>query len=336
MIRKSTPILCDLFKNQSRWVWKRLGQAWSRKFMFSETTITELLLLELAEKAPGVVTVLPFKPAEERQNGADWQWCFANHSMSLFAEARVQAKRLYLSGKYGSLLHKYGSGTPRYQMNRLIDEASKAQVPPLYVFYNHLQQSDADLVSDDYDPIDLWGCSFAAADDVKGCIYRTSRGYSGTQFSRIGMISRPWHELVCPSFGESTDQALSLPERIAAIIRGEIVSTADKARYVRTRLPSFLDLFHTSEIIKESDYPADRDLFEDDQPDPLNEDVQPSLMADCQPLDAAPVYVDVLSKELSGDPVAGFVELSDEKKNQLREELGDVSGIVVIREPRQR
>ncbi|WP_162530045.1 DUF6615 family protein [Stappia sp. BW2] len=303
--------------------------------MFSETTITELLLLELAEKAPGIVTVVPFKPAEERKNGADWQWCFANQSMSLFAEARIQAKRLYQNGKYGSLLHKYDSGSPRFQMNRLIDEASKARVPPLYVFYNHLQQSDAELVSNGRDPINLWGCSFATADDVKDCIYRTPRGYSGTQFRQVGLISRPWHELVCPGSGESTDQPVSLPERIAAIIRGELVPADVEARpYLKARVAALPDLEHVLEIVEEVGHPAESDGIEYDEPDLLDEETEPFNLEEYQPLDAAPIYVDTLSREQPRDTLTGFVDLPREQKTKLRDELGDIPGVVIIQEPK--
>lgn len=335
MTGSANDVLCDVFRTQARWVWNGLGQAWSRKFMFSETTITELLLLQLRESAPGAIFVIPFKPAEERKNGADWQWCFADRSMGLFAEARIQAKRLYQNGKYGSLLHKYRSGTPRYQMKRLIEEASKAQIPPLYVFYNHLEPRHAEyVVSQDAEPVELWGCSIAHADDVRSCLYPTMRGYSGTQFSRVMSVSRPWHELVCTSPSEKQGHDLSLPERVAAVIRGDIETAWSRETDYRFE-PGYvaLRLRDESRIDEETeDYPAEPHIESGDE-DLFEETVSALVAADYKPTDKAPVYVEMLSKEHALDPATGFLELPLDWRSKLQDEYPDVPGAVIFREP---
>lgn len=299
--------LCSVFKDRAEWVWGRLGQARTRRFTFSETTITELLLLDLVENAPTAVTVVPFKPAEERINGADWQWCFADASMSRFAEARVQAKRLHDDCRYGSLMHKYRSGKPLYQMSRFIQEANKARLPALYIFYNHLKAGERSLLPSTDTP-EHWGCSYALASMVRGCVYLTPRGYSGTSFNEVGKVSRPWHELVCPNGSHEQPERLSLPDRFAARIRSHA---------------SQPDTPHLRQAV------VQEDLFGSDGEDGID-------LTKYEPTDTPPVYLELLQPSMRDDPKSGFIIPSREQLDRLRSAVGETSGVVVLREPHER
>lgn len=310
--------LCNLFRDQAQWVWRRLGQAKVRNFMFSETTITELLLLDLQSIAPNLVSVVPFKPAEERRNGADWQWCFTDYARSHFTEVRVQAKRLYGGGRYRRLLHEYQSGNPRYQMNRFIAEADAASIPPIYIFYNHLDTGRIPYRGGT-NVTDQWGCSYAMAVRVRGCIKRSGRGLSGTSFSSIGRVSKPWHELVCRGTTISSSAAPSLPERVASLIRSQAneVSAADRS-YLdrRARVPSpLLGEFDEAE--------SAADFFVDGLG-------SKTRFNEFYPTTTPPPYLELL--DTPKDPATGYQSLTADQQELLKREVGDVLGAIVIRE----
>ena len=57
-------------------VWRRRGLAKRHGLGFNEETASEMFLLDLAERFPGEVTIVPFTRREEARIGADWAWAF--------------------------------------------------------------------------------------------------------------------------------------------------------------------------------------------------------------------------------------------------------------------
>lgn len=207
--------LCLFFHENAWMVWARTGIAITRRLQFSETTATELLLLDLALRRSSQVTVIPFTSAAEAENGADWEWCFTDAKACKFARARIQAKRLYKSGKYDRLNHQFHDGTGEYQIDRLLADCPKGVVP-LYAFYNNfagldLRQSDCPS----------WGISWALATDIKQLMLeaasdsRTSKTYWVPELRKVVAQSRPWHELVCLC----EERQRTLPDLFASCIR---------------------------------------------------------------------------------------------------------------------
>ena len=131
----------DLFTSfwrAAHWTWERRLLAKQRGFPFSEETITETILLDLAAEHPLEILVQPLNKIREGKIGADWEWCFYNKGSNRFLRTLVQAKRLDdTETEYTHLDHKY-RGTKALQMNRLLRNARKRGIPALYVFYNHL------------------------------------------------------------------------------------------------------------------------------------------------------------------------------------------------------
>ncbi|WP_406354291.1 DUF6615 family protein [Streptomyces sp. NBC_00658] len=142
------PEACHLAKalaKQARATHRRMARARSAGFEAYETTITDLLLTELAHVDPRFWGVVRFTSHEERRNGADWQWWIQRSNLSWVC-LWIQAKRLYHpSERYEQLKHEVrtGSGGSRIRQSRLLVEAArregrsgKIQPVPLYAFYN--------------------------------------------------------------------------------------------------------------------------------------------------------------------------------------------------------
>lgn len=131
--------LCHSLREQAAWVANELSEVYRLRMPLSEETITESILLALAKRHVGNgLTIRAYTKPEEGTGtlatnnlptGADWSFWFAdgrNHGIEL----RIQAKRLFPSGKYESL---DGTGT---QIQNLYKNQGSAI--PLYVFYNNL------------------------------------------------------------------------------------------------------------------------------------------------------------------------------------------------------
>ena len=123
-------------------VWDRRGAAKRTGLQFNEETATELLLLDLKIYYPGKVAVYPFNKKVESATGADWAWAFVDSDGVFCQGMLVQAKRLDDADKrYRQLRHKKirpQRGSMASQMDQLIDTARRWGLPPIYAFYNHL------------------------------------------------------------------------------------------------------------------------------------------------------------------------------------------------------
>ena len=190
--------LLQLSKN----VWRRRGLAKHYGLHYNEETVTEALLLNLMINYPGEVLIVPFNKTSEGRNGADWAWSFVSSNGCLNRGMLVQAKRLDDNDRYyDKLYYKPGSRnarTPPSQLTQLIKSAERLQLPPVFAFYNHL---------DDYRRIphfpygccgdfyccfpDSWGITLASAFNVR-------RAKPNRQFDRHRCHSLPMHCLLCP------------------------------------------------------------------------------------------------------------------------------------------
>ncbi|NSX53275.1 hypothetical protein [Parasulfitobacter algicola] len=183
------------------WVWSRQEAAFHKGLKLQEETITEMLLLRIAEHTEGLgVHVKMFNKYEEggraakkgkpavQGNGADWEWFV--ETPECMVGFRVQAKVLfhkqdkrggYVLGRYDGL--KVGS----LQSTDLISMAGDAN--PIYLFYNHGLVKDVHLFNNSGPPDHFgqtcWGCSVATADFVAAKKSNKLSALIG------GMV--PWH-----------------------------------------------------------------------------------------------------------------------------------------------
>ena len=166
-----------LFK-LSRSTWRRRGAAKLASLHYNEETVTEVLLLDLFLKFPGKVMIVPFTKHRESRKGADWAWTFVGRDGCSNQGMLVQAKRLNDDDQeYESLYKKTqlkGETRPKLQVGRLIDSARRNSLPPVYAFYNHLndqkrlrhRQSSALRCRHWHFP-ECWGVALASAFKVR-------------------------------------------------------------------------------------------------------------------------------------------------------------------------
>jgi hypothetical protein len=230
----SSKALCHSFRELAAWTFHKLERAKQVGMPFNEETITESLLLKLAERHGGrELKIKAYTKREEgtgtkdtggKPTGADWSFWFADHH-GYGVEVRIQAKRLYPSGRYGNL---NGNGK---QIQTLRKNCGTAI--PLYVFYNGPFVSPAcrKRILGDY-----WNRS------CHGCLHRPLNGEDwGCSFAPISAIPkngnpfpedihgmRPWHCLVCACYTGSCSSAASLPQRVSSALENIYGGTAQK------------------------------------------------------------------------------------------------------------
>ena len=182
-------------------IWRRRGGAKRFGLSFNEESATDLLLLELADKFPGNVTIIPFTHSWERRIGADWAWAFVGPDGTSLQGMLVQAKRLddrdrlYRKLFYGRRMVR--GGPPTFQIDDLIANARRFGLPPIFAFYNHLNdprripmRSCGTLAMTPQWMPDTWGVSIASAIAVRDA--RPNKTYD-----RHRLHSRPLHCLLC-------------------------------------------------------------------------------------------------------------------------------------------
>jgi hypothetical protein len=195
--------LCETFRWQAGVVWSRASRATDLQLFMSEETTTEMALYEIARwHQSGDYIASPATKIEEGKHGADWFWWFGDRSTGV--GFRVQAKKLFPSGRYESLLKK--TGDPYAQLKKLVTNAHKANQSPLYCFYNfNFDLPEYFLKCDyqcrhDYRAPSYWGCSVALPEDVQR--------QKSDAFSDLKDFMLPWHLLVCGGINTSLADAV--------------------------------------------------------------------------------------------------------------------------------
>ena len=213
ILDEDQPDLFTPFLRAAHWTWERREMAKEAGFPFSEETITETILLDLATMHPAEIQVYPLNKHQEGRIGADWEWCFYNRKQSRFLRTLVQAKVLDNRDREYAHIDRYIGNTGVRQIDRLLEAAGRRQIPALYVFYNHL--SDPSRL-----PVEsctclecrqCWGCSMAFAPGVAATLPDKS-------FDALKRISKPWACLLCPVPDEEP-AGDSLPDEVAATLR---------------------------------------------------------------------------------------------------------------------
>lgn len=212
-----TPNLRESFRRLASWTAARLGASTRLGVPFNEETVTESLLLKLAKQhRPPHFRIRAFSKNDEGKGtkdtggvptGADWDFFFADWTGAGVA-VRVQAKRLFPSGKYENL---DGSGKQLQDLRRNCGAAL-----PIYVFYNDTSQNWL-WSSWPCDP--SCGLSFRGA-SVWGCSFAPVIGIPKVRQPKPAQIAamRPWHCLVCPRPRRGVASS-GLPQRVVGAIR---------------------------------------------------------------------------------------------------------------------
>ena len=157
-----------LFESLAGLAWDWLGDARRLELGFSEDTISDLTMLEIARLGSNEVRVKRVSKRDERLVGFDWLWVIRRSGTPPIIYV-VQAKKLKLQTKkysYGKL--KYRAG-PKYQINALDDFANWVGAVPMYCFYNHVDDRTAGQHWHCREPIDVsqLGCTLVPLETVR-------------------------------------------------------------------------------------------------------------------------------------------------------------------------
>lgn len=142
-------------------IWNRLEN--SKRFGINqgEETITDNLLLYLAQQNLSSIKILQTPKNIESRKGTDWEWWIGNEKDGYLRYA-VQAKKLDAkTGRYSSLNHKVGKGSSAIFQHEILENYAKAnKAIPLYAFYNHIDKPDYS---------DNWNCPLPLDHNKLGC-----------------------------------------------------------------------------------------------------------------------------------------------------------------------
>lgn len=193
--------LCERFRKEAGRVWNEMSAAQRLGLSLSEETITETCLFNLARKTQtGQIAIIPATRPQEAKHGADWEWWFTNSGWGV--GYRVQAKRLFPSGRYESL---FKPGEQFAQLDKLVSKAGDDGIDPLYCFYNFQVLGSPyfaayNICPHDYRGVSYWGCSLALPEVVKSA-HKDS-------FSSLQPFQVPWHNLVCSKDNKDVPNAV--------------------------------------------------------------------------------------------------------------------------------
>lgn len=215
-----TPQQCCLL-HLSAGVWERRRAAKLTGLPYNEETVTEMLLLDLQINFPGDVLIVPFTKRREARIGADWAWAFVGRDGCSNQGMLVQAKRLNNDDRNYQGLYKktrlMREAHSKLQVDRLIEKAKRYRLPPVYAFYNHLDDDKriplfaCCTLGRPYWPCpESWGVSLASAIEVR-------RARPDKSFDRHKWHSMPLHCLLC-SGGSGQQGAMGSPGGAAATL----------------------------------------------------------------------------------------------------------------------
>ncbi|TPK49598.1 hypothetical protein FJ492_00425 [Mesorhizobium sp. B2-5-4] len=200
--------LCDSFRKEAGRVWRQMTAARNMGLFLGEETITETCLYNIAAGHwTSNIAIIPATKPQEYVHGADWEWWFTRNGRGV--GYRVQAKRLFPSGRYESLFESVKSSGGKYgQLHKLVAKAKADKLDPLYCFYNFdyspgLRGRPNSCVHSYRGP-SFWGCTIALPQDVE------LAGSDAIKVLRHNMV--PWHSLVCA--GPKTDLPTSVQMNI--------------------------------------------------------------------------------------------------------------------------
>ncbi|MEP0322403.1 DUF6615 family protein [Bauldia litoralis] len=163
----------------ARKTWHRRASVKRHHLSFGEESITETMLMDLADRFPGDVVIQPFNKVHEGRYGADWAWAFQSADGTLTLPMLVQAKLLNLQDtEYPEIKRLVGRHQPPVrQIDLFIQTAESWGWPAIYAFYNHLD--DSSRVPDICGSLALagaapmpesWGISIADAYNVRAAL----------------------------------------------------------------------------------------------------------------------------------------------------------------------
>jgi len=154
-------------------VWHRLKDSKRLGISQGEETITDNILLYLAQQNIKDISVIQTPKNTESIKGTDWEWWIGNNRKGWLRYA-VQAKKLnQKTDIYSSLNHPVGKPPNQEYQHVILEKYANANgAVPIYAFYNHIDKDDYSKLWNCPLPIDVpkFGCTITPLTNVKKAI----------------------------------------------------------------------------------------------------------------------------------------------------------------------
>lgn len=188
--------LVSLLEDLAEDTWERVRDGFSLGVRQGETTITDILLLELKRaNLPGLI-VKKTPPTNEPAFGTDWEWWIGS-DQSGWMRFAVQAKKLYLDKRtYSALGHKLNG---QLQIDALKQYAHAVGAVPLYCLYNYCGWTPLHNYWHCTQPLDApqLGCTVTSLPVARQAVH--TRGARSFESVHLAPATIPWRCLVrCP------------------------------------------------------------------------------------------------------------------------------------------
>lgn len=205
-----------------------------------EETFTDLNLFELKVRHPLEIYTHPFTKPQEGVNGADWEWWLTNSSRTMWLGLRIQAKILELRSNTFAHLH-YKSGTPKtYQLHKLVSDAAKHGLTPLYCLYSHLPTVSpsvpAQCCHSFINTPESYGCSISSTDHIANL----QASKETDDLKSVLSKAAPWHCLVCCRGYAAHDLPKNAWAYLQNTFKGIATLDGNRAEGPRARPPDYV------------------------------------------------------------------------------------------------
>ena len=244
--------ICHTFCNRAIETWNLMYSGEIAGISISETTLTELNLLEIKRRHPTKVYIKKFSQQDEGKiTGADWEWWIGSNSQWL--GIRVQAKRLKADNalSYSSFGHSNKHGN---QVDMLIENAHIKRLYPMYCFYNsgYIKSFPSRWNCGTFaQQENFLGCSIADALTVRALLKKNKKDFS----VNLSSISYPWHCIVCCQGFRSLGYTDSLPRRAASFIHHISEGVSEEFEFIREEPPLYVRRLLQGEATDEEELP---------------------------------------------------------------------------------
>lgn len=163
---KSVNSIGQIFEKAASDTWERLEASSKLGVSQGETTITDIILLNLQAAKCQLIHLIKTPQNLESSQGTDWEWWIGSKRLGWIRYA-VQAKKIDLSSSsliYKELGHRIPKKGGRLQLDILRDYSSANKALGRYCFYNYTNSVDPNL---------HWHCNLPFDSTQLGCSIAT-------------------------------------------------------------------------------------------------------------------------------------------------------------------
>lgn len=175
--------LINFFEEVTKSVWINLEYAHNSNLSFGETTISDVILLNILKSNNPNIFIRQTKQHEESDFGTDWVWWIGSSKLGWVCFA-VQAKKFYTNdNSYKTINHQVLVNNAKTSQSLILEaHASAIGAVPIYALYNYVLDKDFDLGSQHLNySTDRYGVTVTSLNTIKKAI----KTYGGRKFKSL-------------------------------------------------------------------------------------------------------------------------------------------------------